>query len=305
MPPRISTGSPGRPSSFILSTDAHDDVSNLSRSTNGTSFREKTPRNSSRLSPLDDPKFAPKPPPVRGLQQARALSGQKSTNGSPLPDFDLVSHSGFCLARISFRTILIKKWKQVFWVTYGTNQILIFRSTADFADWVSNPYLSQLQRDFLVKLKIDLVDDLYKPNVRGYQVTNQRLKNYNNQMLHQFKIERWMDYGPTIAAAFASSNEREVFNLRTIFVESIKRHAKNKSLNRSGAMSQNAFGRSDIRTPDTHHARHYRSAASTGHLERQRTTTSRDSHMSNDIMSSGPMERNQYVAGYRVSTRQY
>lgn len=32
-----------------------------------------------------------------------------------------------------------------------------------------------------------------------------------------------MDYGPTIAAAFASPNEREVYNLRTVFTEIMKR----------------------------------------------------------------------------------
>ena len=32
-----------------------------------------------------------------------------------------------------------------------------------------------------------------------------------------------MDYGPTIAAAFASPNEREVYNLRTVFTEMMKR----------------------------------------------------------------------------------
>jgi hypothetical protein len=60
---------------------------------------------------------------------------------------------------------------------------LFFRSSADFEDWISNPYLSQGQRDFLVKLKVDLLEDVLKQNVRGYQVTNMRLKNYNNKML--------------------------------------------------------------------------------------------------------------------------
>lgn len=32
-----------------------------------------------------------------------------------------------------------------------------------------------------------------------------------------------MDYGPTIAAAFASHNEMEVFNLRTIIVDMLRR----------------------------------------------------------------------------------
>ena len=63
------------------------------------------------------------------------------------------------------------------------NKLLVFRSSADFEDWVSNPYLNKAQREFLVKLEIDLVGDMTKQNVRGYQVTPQRLKNYNNQMM--------------------------------------------------------------------------------------------------------------------------
>jgi hypothetical protein len=120
---------------------------------------------------------------VHGLENAKALSQHAPPGASPLPDFEKVTHSGYVLSRISFRTILIKKWKQTFWVSYGTNQVLFFRSSADFEDWVSNPYLSQAQRDFLVKLKVDFVEDLYKQSVRGYQCTPQRLKNYNNQML--------------------------------------------------------------------------------------------------------------------------
>ncbi len=66
---------------------------------------------------------------------------------------------------------------------YGSTKVLFFRSSADFEDWISNPYLSQAQRDFLVKLRIDFAGDLNKQGVRGYQVTPQRLKNYNNKML--------------------------------------------------------------------------------------------------------------------------
>ena len=168
--------SPHRPPAEF-ETDYNESVSVLSKSTNAS---EKRP---SKFSPLDDPKFAPKPPKPQGLDKARALAHNPPPGSSPLPDYDLVTHSGYALARISFRTILIKKWKQIFWVTYGVNKLLIFRSSVDFEDWVSNPYLNKAQREFLVKLEIDLVGDLSKPNVRGYQATNQRLKNYSNQML--------------------------------------------------------------------------------------------------------------------------
>ncbi len=163
------------PSEF--ETDNYDGVSVLSKSTNNTE------RNSQGASPLDDPRFAPKPPKPHGLENALALARNAPPGSSPLPNYELVTHSGYALARISFRTILIKKWKQVFWVTYGTSKLLVFRSSADFEDWVSNPYLNSAQREFLVKLEIDFVGDLGDKSVRGYQVTNQRLKNYSNQML--------------------------------------------------------------------------------------------------------------------------
>jgi hypothetical protein len=168
--------SPNRPPS-VFEARENDDISYLSKSTGGGT------QSGYKNGPLEDPKFAPKPPAVHGLSQALALSAHAPPGASRLPNFDEVSHSGYVLSRISFRTILIKKWKQTFWVTYGKSQVLFFRSSADFEDWISNPYLSQGQRDFLVKLKVDLLEDVLKQNVRGYQVTNMRLKNYNNKML--------------------------------------------------------------------------------------------------------------------------
>ena len=175
----VQEKSPSRPPS-VFEANENDDVSYLSKSTGGT---DRVPGPHSKVSPLDDPKFAPKPNAVHGLENAKALSQHAPPGASPLPDFEKVTHSGYVLSRISFRTILIKKWKQTFWVSYGNNQVLFFRSSSDFEDWVSNPYLSQGQRDFLVKLKVDFVEDLHKQGVRGYQCTPQRLKNYNNQML--------------------------------------------------------------------------------------------------------------------------
>jgi len=252
---------------------------------------------------LDDPRFAPPPPPIKGLANSIALARNAPPGSSALPEFNLITHSGYCLARISFRTILIKKWKQVYWVSYGNHRILIFRSSADFEDWVSNPYLSQAQRDFLVKLDINLVEDLYKENVRGYQVTTVRQKMYANQMLNQFKLERWMDYGPTIAAGFASPNEKEVFNLRTIFQEMMKR-----SPNRGNGEVRADHGPSGLH-PRTAHPENpqYRYGdeqqyisgnASTGMLSDGGGT-----HKSYGVLSTGPVERvrdplRDPVAGY-------
>ena len=44
----------------------------------------------------------------------------------------------------------------------------------------------------------------------GYQVTQIRRKPYKKNVMLHFKLERWMDYGPTIAAAFAAREEEMV-----------------------------------------------------------------------------------------------
>ena len=44
----------------------------------------------------------------------------------------------------------------------------------------------------------------------GYQVTQIRRKPYGKNVMLHFKLERWMDYGPTIAAAFAAREEEMV-----------------------------------------------------------------------------------------------
>ena len=95
----------------------------------------------------------------------------------------MLVHSGFVLCRISFRSILLKKWKQSFWVQHGPTSLLFFRSKADFDEWINNPYLNNSQRDFLVKLHIDFLGDMTKVNVRGYQVTHVRMKAYKGRML--------------------------------------------------------------------------------------------------------------------------
>lgn len=147
---------------------------------------------------------------------------------SPLPIAGKVVASGFILARISFRTILFKKWKQAYWVQYGPNTIYIFRSVADYEDWLRNPYHDQKQRDYLVKLKIDFITDLMQKDVTEYKMTPVSRKNYSKHkpLYHQFKLERWMDFGPTIVAAFASQDPKEVEALRTV-ISQCKRNASN------------------------------------------------------------------------------
>lgn len=116
--------------------------------------------------------------------------------------------------------------------------MLWFRSEEDFKDWLNNPYHTQAQRNFLIKLAVNFVHDLYKPNVRGYQVTQCRVKPYGTKMVRQFKLERWMDYGPTIAAAFGSYDHKEVEELRKAIVECMRNTPLDNGIRATGAVKQ-------------------------------------------------------------------
>lgn len=293
----------------VLDPSNDDEVSQFSRSV-ASAVSNRPPITGKTA--FDDPKFAPKPPKPHGLEKSQSLAQKAPYGSSPLPNWDLVTHSGYILSRISFRTILIKKWKQVFWISYGTSKVLFFRSKADFEDWVSNPYLTMTEREFLVKLTVDFVQDSFKPGVNGYQVTPQKLKSYNNEMLYQFKLERWMDYGPTIAAAFGSHNQIEVDNLRTILVDMLKR-APHPTSNRVGGMDPpginaasnnngyypgqnysgnagpNVSGQPPYRQQNySYQPQMYSSGASTGRIEQSQSMQSNNSF---GAYSSGAIER--------------
>lgn len=173
---------------------------------------------------------------------AEELAHNAPPGASPLPKAHLVRKKGFVLSRISFRTIVMKKWKQAYWVQYGAHTMLWFRSQADFDDWLNNPYHNQAQRNFLIKLAVNFVHDLYKPSVRGYQVTQCRTKAYGNKMVRQFKLERWMDYGPTIAAAFGSYNPKEVDDLREALVECMRNTPLSGGIRATGAVRRDHPG---------------------------------------------------------------
>jgi len=102
--------------------------------------------------------------------------------------------------------------------------LLLFRSRADYEDWLTNPYHSHKMRQFLVKMQIDFVADLVKPNVVGYQITVPTMKAYtrNGPIMRQFKLERWMDYGASIAAVFASPSATELDTLRNAILRCIR-----------------------------------------------------------------------------------
>lgn len=131
-----------------------------------------------------NPNIAPPPPRSVSRPHAEYLStNSASPQSSALPKYELVYHAGYVLSRISFRTVLMRKWKQSFWIQYGPTSILFFRSFTDYDDWLNNPYHTMKAREFLVKLRIDFVSDLKKPSVMGYQVTQIRKKPYGRNTM--------------------------------------------------------------------------------------------------------------------------
>jgi hypothetical protein len=57
-------------------------------------------------------------------------------------------------------------------------------------------------------------------------------------MVRQFKLERWMDYGPTIAAAFGSYDPKEVEELRKAIVECMRNTPLDNGIRATGAVQQ-------------------------------------------------------------------
>ena len=164
---------------------------------------------------LLDVAVPPKDVDMKQLVYAKTLersSHDLPVDASPLPDAEAILASGHILSRVSLRTILTKKWKQTYWAQYGPTMLLLFRTVGDYQDWLTNPYHSQKVRDFLIKQKIDFVEELNKPTVIGFQMTRPAMKAYErgDPMMWHFKLEKWMDYGATIAAAFASPNVEEL-----------------------------------------------------------------------------------------------
>jgi hypothetical protein len=127
---------------------------------------------------LDDKTFAPPPKYPKSLQLVKS-DPIFAVASSKLPEFDMIKHSGDCLARFSLKSMVIKKWRPTFWISYGPHQLLFFRSKSDFEEWVSNPILKKEERDKLVKLNVDFVNDLYVPHVIGYKATALRMKGYS------------------------------------------------------------------------------------------------------------------------------
>lgn len=105
-------------------------------------------------------------------------------NPNQLPNPEQVVASGYIITRISLRTLITKSWQQSFFVQYGSYSIFIFRSFADFKDWLLNPYHSTEEREFLVKLRMNFMST---PSINDFQRTcDDNGHRYSENNVHSF-----------------------------------------------------------------------------------------------------------------------
>ncbi len=175
---------------------------------------------------FEDMTFAPPPQLPKSLEvvKNRFLPHTPREVAASLPVFDRIKHSGEVMARFSVKSMMMKKWKPVFWITYGNNEMLFFRSKSDFDEWVSNPFLENDDRNKLVKLRVDFMIDVNTPGSKttGYEASPVKIKEYSREgKLSHFKLERWSSYGPSLLAAFGGKNVNAVKSLHRIMQEMI------------------------------------------------------------------------------------
>jgi hypothetical protein len=119
---------------------------------------------------------------VQRNRYSQEIAGVAPPGASPLPKAELVRKKGFVLSRISFRTIVMKKWKQSFWVQYGPHTMLWFCSRALMLVEQSVP--QQAERNFLIKLASTLSTTI-QAKCSFKTVSYQRIR----QKVRQFKLE--------------------------------------------------------------------------------------------------------------------
>jgi len=190
---------------------------------------------------MDDPTFAPPPekPPSYDTRYNRSSRAVTYTT----PSYDMVKHSGTVMARISIKSLILKRWKQIFWITYGEHKVVFFRNKADFDEWLSNPYLNKEERMQLIKAGVSFKNGTQAlTGIKYFRALPLKAKEYLNRgIMHTFKLEQWMHYGPVIVGAFASNSQIDAQALYMVIKHIIKTqktgskqlHKKNSSDNQS------------------------------------------------------------------------
>lgn len=165
--------------------------------------------------------------PVHRTSKQQAIS--KEVSAKP----NIIILSGCILARTSLKTIVMKKWKESFWIQYEAT-LMLFRSIEDFKEWKTHQYTPTLEiprgknsshQESLVKFRIDFKDEMLRPGVRGFRTTEVKSKTYTKggPLIYNFKLEKWMDLGPSILAVFASESPEEIEFLRHAIDECLQK----------------------------------------------------------------------------------
>lgn len=259
--------------------------------------------------------FAPPPkfPKSLNVSKMRILN-RKQDILSTLPRYDNVTHSGELLARFSIKALLTKKWRSSFWISYGKNQILFFRSKYDFDEWAASPYITSQQRNNLVKMTVDFKNDIYKPHLgfkmKGYKVSSIKSKYVRDgktkRMASNFKLEKYRAKGPsTIVIALGGKNVGEVGALHAVMGEMARECGHQTSteivdVNEEKSSFGSDYGSigfsfSNLSTGST------RSMQSTG-IQPEHDFDQRDDKNNKDI-HGGRQRRNDEGVGVRIMTR--
>eukprot|EP00588_Corethron_pennatum_P017463 CAMPEP_0194303518 /NCGR_PEP_ID=MMETSP0171-20130528/1369_1 /TAXON_ID=218684 /ORGANISM="Corethron pennatum, Strain L29A3" /LENGTH=320 /DNA_ID=CAMNT_0039054443 /DNA_START=72 /DNA_END=1034 /DNA_ORIENTATION=- len=145
---------------------------------------------------------------------------------SDLPDKKLITSTGFILCRTSFTFMFKEKWRQMVWARYNKTQLLLFRSMEDYETWVGSSSISGERRIALVAIKLDFLEECSTTDVDGFFATEIKLKQYERLHLHQFKLDKWVTggaiIGPSIVAAFASTDAHETISIRETILSCIR-----------------------------------------------------------------------------------
>ncbi|CAM9178747.1 unnamed protein product, partial [Phaeothamnion confervicola] len=113
---------------------------------------------------------------------------------------------GECLARISVRTLLVKKWKPTYFIFELPDLLLLYRSRDDY---LYNP------KGTMIKKRIEL-----KYN---HTLTQLKRKVYKDTgYLWHFTLEEQLDYGPSVVAKFAHHEKRPLEDVGNRIAEAIR-----------------------------------------------------------------------------------
>jgi len=91
--------------------------------------------------------------------------------------------------------------------------------------------LTPKQREGLLKVKFEFLQEIQKPHIRGYKLTSNKAKVYEKHgpVFYNFKLEKWSELDRHVVAAFASPDKKDLETLRRV-VRSCLDHCPHKGL---------------------------------------------------------------------------